>query len=337
MKKTILAVAITGMFAASAQAANVYNKNGVKADVYGRMQFDIRESHKDTESGTNGVGSARMGFKAESVINENVTGIAKGEQQIASESSDESKFKVRHLFAGFKSDYGQLIFGQTDTPFYQSVAATDIFNTYGYEAFGGIESGRQEGQVIYHAEFDGFYVDLGAQFKDDDFEFKVGNPSDPDYIAVPESALDSAYSTTLGYKFGFGLDVYAGYRLERFEHKTTFAKADKKNYAVSASYTFEGLYLGAAYVGTDVEGNELTGYDVVAAYTFTDTKLYTGYARQEAKDAWIDELGSDKPSDAFKVGAQYSFNSNMKAWAEYKANGVENADDEWTVALQYNF
>jgi len=332
MKKTLLAVSITALFATSAQAANVYNADGVSADVYGRMQFDIA----DNGTHTDGNGSARMGFKGKSAINADLAAIAKGEWQIAAETDEKdgsSKFTARHVYAGFEStDYGTLIFGQSDTAFYKAVEATDIFETYGYEAFAFIEDGRQEGQVMYNGNFANVYVGASVQFRNEDFAFQTGNPDDPNFFPADEAtgSLDSAYALTLGYNFDFGLNVYTSYHAEQFE------KADKDNYALSASYTLNDLYLGAVAARTDLDGDTINGYDFVAAYTLDNVKLYTGYAVQDACDEILDR--SDyKEADAFKLGTSYKFNSNLKTWAEYKLDNADGADDQWTVALQYNF
>lgn len=336
MKKTLLAIAITGLFATTAQAANVYDADGVSADVYGRMQFDIESAYDDSTDSTelDGTGSARMGFNGKSVISDGFSAVAKGEWQIASENNHDSKFTARHLYAGFESaDYGTAVFGQTDTAFYQAVAATDIFNTYGYEAFAGIEDGRQEGQVVYNGNFSGFYVGASYQFRNKAFAFQVGNPNNPDYVDA--GMLDNAYALTLGYEFDFGLAAYAGYHTESFENM------DKDNYALSLAYTLNDLYLAGALVGSDVDGDMLTGYDIVASYAIDKTSLYTGYAAQEAEGVWEDQFGTS-PAAAFKLGAAYKFNSNMKSWIEYKNDSTDGAKDKGsensvTVAVQYNF
>ncbi|WP_432463360.1 porin [Agarivorans sp. QJM3NY_33] len=336
MKKTILAVAIPALFAASAQAANVYDADGVSADVYGRMQFDIRdEQNKDANDNlldgtdTNGVGSARMGFNARSEIAPGIAGVAKGEWQIAAENSDDSKFKARHLYAGFDfDDAGTVVFGQTDTAFYKSVEATDVWNSYGYSAFNYVEDGRQEGQIIYNGEFGGFYVGASYQFKDDAFTVDLGTPNNSNEVTTA-AKLDSSYATTIGYNFAdLGLAVYGGY------HKEKFANADKENYALSAAYTLNDLYLGAVYAATDLEGAKLQGYDLVATYDIDAVKLFGGYTAQEAKGS-ISAQGDTV--DEFTLGVQYSFNSNMKTWAEYKADSIDGKEDLWTIAVQYNF
>jgi len=328
MKKTILAVAIPALFAASAQAANVYDADGVSADVYGRMQFQIMDDGTDTD----GVGSARMGFNVSSVIAPGVSAIAKGEWQIAAENNDDTQFKARHIYAGFDfDDAGTVTFGQSDTAFYYAVAPTDIFNgNVGYEAFDLIEDGRQEGQIMYAGEFGGFVLYGSYQFQDENYSITLGSPNSDTLPTPTGEGLDASYAATLGYNFDFGLGIYGGYHVEQFA-----VGEDKKNYALSASYSWEDLYLAAVYVKTELGGSELEGYDLVVSYDFADAAtVYSGYAAQEAQGD-ISNIGDT--ADAFKIGLQYAFNSNMKAWAEYKVDGLEGADDYWEMAIQYNF
>ncbi|GDY27515.1 outer membrane protein [Agarivorans sp. Toyoura001] len=346
MKKTILAVAIPALFAASAQAATVYDADGVTAEVYGRMQFEIQDEGGEN-SKVDGIGSARMGFKAKSEIASGINALARGEWQVNAENSDgdDEQLAARHVYAGFEFDEGgTVVFGQTDTAFYQAVAATDIFNKYGYEAFDIIESGRQEGQVVYNGEFGGFYVGASYQFRDDNFKLGAGNPDAGFPSVKTDRKLDNSYAATIGYNFDFGLGVYGGYHAEDFE------VGDKKNMALSASYSLNDLYLAAVYVKSDLsdikwsdaggvvhEPEELTGYDIVASYDINAVSLYTGYAFQEAEGKLAGVSGKADTAKAFKLGAQYKFNSNMKAWAEYLNDGLEGADDKWNIAVQYNF
>lgn len=349
MKKTILALAIPALFASAANAAVVYDKEGTQVDVYGRAEFNVTDDGADAafangskQDSVDGIGSARLGVNGKVAINSKVAGIAKGEWQVASENSDDSKFKARHVYAGFDfTDYGTLVFGQTDTAFYQAVAATDIFNTYGYEAFDGIEVGRQEGQVIYTGKFGGFYVGSSYQFQKADYGYSFGGKDQAGTaVEFKDVGLDHSYALTLGYNFDFGLGVYAGVHQEDLVSDNI---DNKTNYALSAGYTLDSLYLGAAYVysklndiqvGAYKGDAELEGFDLVASYGIDAWTLYTGYAYQELTG---DNLVSTDTADAFKIGAQYKFTSNFKSWAEYKVNNLDGADDAWTAGLQYNF
>ncbi|WP_234919367.1 porin, partial [Aeromonas veronii] len=72
----------------------------------------------------------------------------------------------RHIYAGFDgSQYGKIIFGQTDTAFYDVLEPTDIFNEWGDA--GNFYDGRQEGQIIYSNTFGGFKGKVSYQTNDD--------------------------------------------------------------------------------------------------------------------------------------------------------------------------
>ena len=46
---------------------------------------------------------------------------------------------------------------------------------------------------------------------------------------------------------------------------------------------------------------------------------------------------SEDMVDETLLGVQYAFTSKLKAYTEYKIQGIDKMDDEFTVALQYNF
>ena len=323
MKKAILPAIISALLANTAYAANIYDADGTTADLYGRMQFDISDNGDATDSddSLDGVGTARIGTTYSSMINSDVSAIARGEWQIAAENSDDSEFTTRHLYAGFASDeMGSLIFGQTDSAFYQAVAATDIYNTYGYGAFDGVN--RQEGQIIYSGEFSGFSVDASYQFQDDNFSDLYDGTTTP---------LDKAYALTLGYNIE-GVGIHAGTWIQQFADY-----GDKTSYALSLTYTYNDLYLAGVYLTADQDGstdvadaNTYDGYDLLASYTIDNAKLYGGYTFQEADD-------NTDMTDEVTLGAQYAVNNNLITWVEYKADQIDGNDDVWTAAIQYNF
>ncbi|ABM03291.1 porin, Gram-negative type [Psychromonas ingrahamii 37] len=311
MKKAILPAMIAALLATSAQAATVYDADGTTADVYGRMQFDIKDDGTDSD----GVGSARMGFKAVSFINSHVDAMARGEWQIAAENSKGSQFTARHLYAGFQGEeMGSLVFGQTDTAFYQVVGVTDMFNTYGYNVIDGIYRGRQEGQIIYSGEFSGFSVGASYQFQD------------------KSKALDNSLALALGYQIQ-DVALKAGYSVEQY-----VTAEDKKNYGLSATYTMNDLYLAAVYAESKQDGvADFQGYDLFASYNVVAaTTVYGGYGFKENTVTNTDTV------DEVTLGAQYDFNAQLKTWIEYQADMVsattaDKHDDAVTVALQYNF
>ena len=151
MKKTLLAVVIHALVSLSANAAVVYDKDGTKAEVYGRAQVQILNDDAAGSSDTTLENYGRLGIRGAVAINDQWTGFGRGEWQIDSENSDfsgeDKALKTRHFYAGFDGgELGKFTFGQTDTAYYDAVAATDIFNEWGSSANG--YKGRQEGQVV---------------------------------------------------------------------------------------------------------------------------------------------------------------------------------------------
>ena len=345
MKKKIIALTVTSLLATTAQAANVYDAEGTTADIYGRVQLDIEDPGADDVTG---VGSARFGFKASSEVAPGLKAITHGEWQLDAENSNtDDAISARHVYLGVDHETtGRFLFGQTNTAFYQAVAATDIFHSYGYAAFGGIEDGRQEGQFVYDATFARVYVGASYQFSNKDFEVSMGNPDVRGNIVDTGLKLDSAYALTLGYKFAFGLDVYAGYHDENLSGGN--ADGTKSNMALSAGYSLGDLYLGAAVVQAEYSGDnlldgivhlvddtKLLGYDLVASYNvLTNVSVYGGYATKEAEFSYQSNMDQ---ADEFTLGAAYKLNSNAKVWGEYKVDNIDGADNVWTIAAQYNF
>lgn len=82
MKRNILAVVIPAlMFAGAANAAEMYNKDGNKVDIYGKV--DVRHYFADKDSGEDGDASrARIGFKGETQINKDLVGFGRFEYEI---------------------------------------------------------------------------------------------------------------------------------------------------------------------------------------------------------------------------------------------------------------
>ena len=90
MKKTILAVVTSSLFAASANAAVVFDKDGQQVDVYGRVQYEAGQLWNDDETGTadnfGGDGLARLGVNGKWATGYNdVALISKLEWEVSSE------------------------------------------------------------------------------------------------------------------------------------------------------------------------------------------------------------------------------------------------------------
>ena len=329
MKKTLLALAVPALLAASAaNAATVYEKDGQKFEVTGRAQANYYNNEASDSNGSTVEGSGRLGLRGSSAINDTWSAIARGEWQIAAENSDNGdkteNFKVRHLYAGFDgSQYGTIIAGQTDTAFYTVVAPTDIFNEWGsygnsywgYRGGAANFGGRQEGQIIYSNSFGGFRG--GASYR----------------LAEDTENLDKSYAGNLGYDFGFGVGVTVG----ADQYDSQDGQDDQSDWGLSTSYgTFgEGLYLAGVYTQSEIEqagvDNTHQGYELAAVYSLSNGLGFLGGYN------YTEDENDVELTDEFLVGAMYNFTSNLLGYTEYVIDQRDDADDLATVALQYNF
>ena len=329
MKKTLLALAVPALLAASAaNAATVYEKDGQKFEVTGRAQANYYNNAASDSNGSTVEGSGRLGLRGSSAINDTWSAIARGEWQIAAENSDNGdkteNFKVRHLYAGFDgSQYGTIIAGQTDTAFYTVVAPTDIFNEWGsygnsywgYRGGAANFGGRQEGQIIYSNSFGGFRG--GASYR----------------LAEDTENLDKSYAGNLGYDFGFGVGVTVG----ADQYDSQDGLKDQSDWGLSATYgTFgEGLYLAGVYTQSEIEqagvDNTHQGYELAAVYSLSNGLGFLGGYN------YTEDENDDELTDEFLVGAMYNFTSNLLGYTEFALDQRDDADNLATVALQYNF
>lgn len=340
MKKTILAIAIPALFASAANATVVYDKDGTTFDIYGRVQANYYSDRDGTNSTL--VGSSRLGWSGKIALNDTWSAIAKTEWQVASENSqketrdvvdssgtvigtvsdDDGKFQARHIYAGFDgSQYGKIVFGQTDTAYYMGVLEkTDIAFEDGSDANG--YDGRQEGQAVYMGKWGGLFANAS-------------------YMTTDASQdIDHGYAGSFGYDFDFGLGLSAGGEVKSFANNSD-DKDTKKDWAVAASFTKGPFYVAGMYNQTQVEYMDSTkdkfrGYEFFGNYTVDAWTFELGYTFSELKDNAANSKYEDQVDHTY-LGVQYAFTPKLKTWTEYKIVNVDNKDDQWTVGLQYNF
>ncbi|MBS2780536.1 porin [Aeromonas salmonicida] len=349
MKKTILAIAIPALFASAANAAVIYDKDGTSFDIYGRVQAnyygDSDNPNPLTQADTKGdaelIGTSRLGWSGKVALNNTWSGIAKTEWQISAENSDDSKFKARHIYAGFDgTQYGKIIFGQTDTAFYDVLEPTDIFNEWG--DYGNFYDGRQEGQIIYSNSYQGFKGKVSYQTNDNE-AVKVSDVGGSSFTTeFPGIKRNYGYAAAIGYDFDFGLGLNGGYAYSDLESTTNTNTGEKSEWALGAHYAINGFYFAGVYTEGDLKNDttgykgEGRGYELAGSYNVDAWTFLAGYNFKEGKDKSAGASYKDMVDETL-LGVQYSFTSKLKAYTEYKIQNVDNMDDEWTVAMQYNF
>ena len=156
MKRNILAVVIPALLAAgAANAAEIYNKDGNKLDLYGKAVGLHYFSDNDGNDGDNTY--VRFGFKGETQINDQLTGYGQWEYNVQANNSEGSDAqdgnRTRLGFAGLKfGDAGSIDYGRNYGVVYDVEAWTDMLPEFGgdtYTSTDNFMTGRANGVATY--------------------------------------------------------------------------------------------------------------------------------------------------------------------------------------------
>ncbi len=354
MKKSTLALMmISALTTASAvQAAEVYNKNGNKLDVYGKVKAMHYISDYDSKDGDQTY--VRFGIKGETQINEDLTGYGRWESEFSGNKTEsDSTQKTRLAFAGLKlKNFGSFDYGRNLGPLYDVEAWTDMFPEFGGDSSAQTDNfmtKRASGLATYrNTDFfgvvDGLDLTLQYQGKNENRDVKKQN--------------GDGFGTSLAYDFGGSDFAISG------AYTSSDRTADQQNaalaprgqgkkaeaWATGLKYDANNIYLATFYSETrnmtPISGgfaNKTQNVEVVAQYQFDNGfRPSLGYVLSKGKD--IENVGSEDLVNYIDVGATYYFNKNMSAFVDYRINQLKsdnklgiNDDDIVALGMTYQF
>lgn len=352
-------VAVTSLLAAGVvNAAEVYNKDGNKLDLYGKVHA---QHYFSDDNGSDGDKTyARLGFKGETQINDQLTGFGQWEYEFKgnrTESQGADKDKTRLAFAGLKfADYGSFDYGRNYGVAYDIGAWTDVLPEFGGDTWTQTDvfmTGRTTGVATYrNTDFFGLVEGLN---------FAAQYQGKNDRSNVQEANGDGfGLSTTYEYEgFGVGATYAKSDRTDDQNNHNSIFKADGKNaevWAAGLKYDANNIYLATTYsetrnmttYGSNVAGiaEKAQNFEVVAQYQF-DFGLRPSVAYLKSKGKDIAVFGDQDLVEYIDVGATYYFNKNMSTFVDYKINLLDDnnftriagvsTDNIVAVGLNYQF
>lgn len=364
MKKSTLAILVLGLVASQAsQAAEIYNKNGNKLDLTGRVK--ALHYFTDNKSDRGDKTYARIGFKGETQINDQLTGFGRWEYQVSGNKaeSDADAGKTRFAFAGLKyGDYGSFDYGRNYGILYDIAAGTDVLPEFGGDGLvktDNFMTGRTTGVATYRNNnffglVDGLKFGLQYQGKN---EGRAASKQNGD-----------GFGTSLSYDFGdSGVSLGVAYANS---NRTSTQKGQflgggnskAEAWGTSLKYNQNDIYLAAMYAesrhmtpvsGTAVINNVSTSvsgfatknqvFEAVAQYQF-DFGLRPSISYVQSKGKDLNSIGDADLVKYIDVGATYYFNKNMSTYVDYKINQLKsdnklglNSDDTVALGLVYQF
>ncbi|EKN5940695.1 porin [Yersinia enterocolitica] len=361
MKRNILAVVIPALLVAgAANAAEIYNKDGNKLDLYGKV--DARHQFSDNAGQDGDKSYVRFGFKGETQITDQLTGYGQWEYNVQannSEGSDAQDGNATRLgFAGLKfAEFGSFDYGRNYGVIYDVNAWTDMLPVFGGDSISNSDNfmtGRSTGLATYRNQnffglVDGLNFALQYQGKNDRDNVKEAN--------------GDGFGISSTYDIGYGVNFGAGFSSANrtTEQKEGTAPGDKAQaWNVGAKYDANNVYLAVMYAETqnltpygssalapNAIANKTRDLEITAQYQFDfGLRPSLGYVQSKGKD--LNANGDNQ--DLLKyvsVGSYYYFNKNMSTYVDYKINLLDendftrnnglNTDDVVGVGLVYQF
>ncbi|HDS7774654.1 TPA: porin OmpC [Klebsiella aerogenes] len=359
MKRKALALVIPALLAAgAAHAAEIYNKDGNKLDLYGKvdgLHYFSSDSSKDGDQTY-----LRFGFKGETQINDTLTGYGQWEYNVQANNTESSSDQAwtRLAFAGIKAgDYGSFDYGRNYGVLYDVEAWTDMLPEFGGDSYtyaDNFMTGCANGVATYrNSDFfglvNGLNFALQYQGKNENQASHEYNPSASQEGTANGDGRDVKNSNGDGfgisstYDLGMGVSVGAAYsssdRTNEQTHQST-AGGDKADaWTAGVKYDANNIYLATMYSETrnmtpygnqnGTIANKTQNFEVTAQYQFDfGLRPAISYLQSKGKDLVYGGQYSDKDLVKYMdVGTTYYFNRNMSTYVDYKINLLDGNDD----------
>ncbi len=353
MKRNILAVVIPALLAAgAANAAEVYNKDGNKLDLYGKV--DGLHYFSDDKGSDGDQSYARFGFKGETQISDQLAGYGQWEYNIKvnnTESNGSSKNATRLGFAGLKfGDAGSIDYGRNYGVIYDVEAWTDMLPEFGGDSYTNTDNfmtGRTNGVATYrNNNFFGLVdgLNIAAQYQG-----KNGSATESNNGRGYQQQNGDGYGLFTSYDFGMGISAGAAYSSsDRTNEQVSRGRVANSNVAggdkadawtTGLKYDANNVYLAAMYAetrnmtpyGSTGVANKTQNFEVVAQYQFDfGLRPSVAYLQSKGKDLNTNVDGKKDLVKYVDVGATYYFNKNMSTYVDYKINLLD--DNDFTKA-----
>ncbi|EKN4687178.1 porin OmpF [Yersinia ruckeri] len=376
MKRNILAVVIPALLVAgAANAAEIYNKDGNKLDLYGKV--DARHQFSDNAGQDGDETYVRFGFKGETQITDQLTGYGQWEYNVQAnhaESQGDKGNKTRLGFAGLKfANYGSFDYGRNYGVIYDVNAWTDMLPVFGGDSLSASDNfmtGRSTGLATYRntnffGMVDGLNFALQYQGKNEDGRDTLTTDPVTGDITGSTNLKDQngdGFGLSSTYDIGYGVTFGAAYSSSnRTNLQRDFSTADGDKaqvWNIGAKYDANNVYLAVMYAEalnttpygneSDTIANKTQDIEITAQYQFDfGLRPSLGYVQSKGKD--LNSIyGNDQDLVKYvSVGSYYYFNKNMSTYVDYKinlldkndftvANGI-NTDDVVGVGMVYQF
>ena len=288
MKRKVLALVIPALLAAgAAHSAEIYNKDGNKLDLYGKvdgLHYFSDDSSKDGDQSY-----VRLGFKGETQINDQLTGYGQWEYNVQANNTEgaDNQSWTRLAFAGLKfANYGSFDYGRNYGVLYDVEGWTDMLPEFGGDSYTQADNfmtGRANGVATYrNNDFFGLVngLNFALQYQGKNENAGSGEGTNNGDRSV-RNANGDGFGLSTSYDFGMGISAAAAYTSSdrtNDQMTRTTAQGDKAEaWTTGLKYDANNIYLATMYSETrnmtpygngNGVANKTQNFEVTAQYQF---------------------------------------------------------------------
>ena len=367
MKVKVLSLLVPALLVAgAANAAEVYNKDGNKLDLYGKVDgLHYFSDNKDVDGDQTYM---RLGFKGETQVTDQLTGYGQWEYQIQGNSAEnENNSWTRVAFAGLKfQDVGSFDYGRNYGVVYDVTSWTDVLPEFGGDTYGSDNFMQQRGNgfaTYRNTDFFGLVdgLNFAVQYQGKNGSVSGEGMTNNGRGALRQNGDGVGGSITYDYEgFGIGAAVSSSKRTDAQNTAAYIGNGDRaETYTGGLKYDANNIYLAAQYtqtynatrVGSLGWANKAQNFEAVAQYQFDfGLRPSLAYLQSKGKNLGVINGRNYDDEDILKyvdVGATYYFNKNMSTYVDYKINLLDdnqftrdagiNTDNIVALGLVYQF
>lgn len=328
MKKTLLATAIVGALGASAaaQAATVYDQDGTRLDVYGRIAMGIAGGGPEFDSQDREIDNgaefvdvfSRLGLRMSQQVTSDLSAFGHLEWRFRADErrSGEAFRETRQSYIGLKSEqYGTVVGGNFDSFYNQFVSKPfDVYIDRGFEFAGHPIQSRGDSIGYYTPDLSGFTAFLQLKhYSERGLLEGIETTEQGEVVAAQGGVRYAEGPVTVA--LGFVDDVVRG------------GGNGEMLYGLIGSYDITDQFSARlGYEGRDNSTEFGGGFDSVGlGGTFT-----TGPWAFNV-DYYNIERDNDSTSNAWAAGAYYKVSSNFDVFAELADGDAPNVNRDVTL------
>jgi len=356
MKVKVLSLLVPALLVAgAANAAEVYNKNGNKLDLYGKV--DGLHYFSDDKGADGDQTYVRFGFKGETQVNDQITGYGQWEYNVQANSTEGASDQAwtRLAFAGLRvGDAGSFDYGRNYGVIYDVTSWTDVLPEFGGDTYGAdnFMQSRANGVATYrNTDFFGLVdgLNFALQYQGKNGSISGENTTGRSTLKQNGDGFGASLTYDLGAGFSAGAAMSTSKRTADQNAAGVYGSGDNADvYSGGLKYDANNIYLAAQYTQTynatrfgnsqsnsTVYGfaNKAQNFEVVAQYQFDfGLRPSVAYLQSKGKDVTngTTDFGDQDLLKYVDVGATYYFNKNMSTYVDYKINLLD--DNTFTRA-----